>query len=119
MLMQLDARMKTQTTITRIERRSKPRVDCAYTAIVRGRARNQEKFQEPGRVLNFSVSGLYVHLKRSVEIGRELLVAMWFEPTHHSAQTSTIVMRGQVVRAELLADGSYGVGLKLAQHRFL
>ncbi|MBI5652780.1 MAG: PilZ domain-containing protein [Chloroflexi bacterium] len=111
--------METQTTTVRGERRSKPRVDCAYSAIVRGRARNQEKFQEPGRVLNLSVSGLYVHLKRSVEIGRELLIAMWFEPTRQVAQTPTIVMRGLVVRAELLADGSYGVGLKLEHHRFL
>jgi len=102
------------------ERRSKPRIECAYPAVVRGLEPSGKRFEESAVLANLSACGLYLRLNRPVEPGRELTVLIRLSNApRDEAKLSSIATRGVVVRSELQPDGRCGLALKFERHHFL
>ncbi len=51
---------KHQNNVAFVERRGKPRMRCAYPAVVRGLSQLGKKFEETATVLNLSATGAYI-----------------------------------------------------------
>lgn len=103
-----------------IERRGKPRVTCSYPATVRGHLPDGVRFESRAVLSNMSASGLYFRTQRKVQAGQTVFVVVRMS-TGSLAQESTLRLAafGQVVRIETKVDGTYGIALKLVNHRFL
>lgn len=104
--------MECHYEVSCIERRRKPRIQCAYPAIVRDL---EDCFEEQAVLSNLSIAGLYLRLNRTVALGHRLLVSIQLaaEPTE---QTATLVVRGVVVRSELQPNGQWGIALRFDRY---
>jgi hypothetical protein len=102
-----------------LERRSKPRIKCAYTAIVRGSSTAGKRFEEHATVLNLSAGGVYVLVNRYIQEGQDLSVKIAFPTGSLEWGTSNLASDGVVVRTEPLSEGSLGVAIKFQHYRFL
>ncbi len=103
-----------------IERRGKPRVSCSYPAIVRGVDVAGSGFRERAVLANMSASGMYFRIRRFIPHGENVDIVVHLSTSPLSqAKAPRIAACGSVVRVEPLPDGSFGVALKLAYHRFL
>ena len=102
-----------------VERRSKPRIKCAYPAIVRGCSLNGKKFEENAAVLNLSASGVYVLLNCFIQKDQELSVKIAFPTGSLEMGTSKLATTGIVVRTEALSEGVLGIAIKFQHYRFL
>jgi len=105
---------------TTVERRGKPRVACSYPATVRGHLPDGIRFESRAVLSNMSASGMYLRTQRKVQPGQIVFVVVRMS-TASLAQESTprLAAFGQVVRMETKVDGTYGIALKLVNHRFL
>ncbi len=101
------------------ERREKPRMTCAYPALVRGLSLMGEKFEETATVLNLSASGVYVLFNRFIEKGQDLSVKIAFPTGSLEWGSSKLATSGVVVRTEALSDGVLGIGIMFQHYRFL
>ena len=101
------------------ERRSKPRLKCAYAAIVRGSTENGKKFEENATVLNLSAAGIYVVLPRSIQEGQELAVKIAFPTGSLERGPSKLATNGVVVRTEDFSEGVLGIAVNFQHYRFL
>jgi len=101
------------------ERRGKPRMECAYPAIVRGYSLDGMKFEENATVLNLSASGVYVLLNRFIKKGQDLSVKIAFPTSSLELGSSKLATKGVVVRTEALSEGVLGIGIKFQRRRFL
>jgi hypothetical protein len=81
---------------------------------------NGESFETESLLDNFSASGLYLRMTRTVNQGVELLVLVQL-PTasFDNAEASQIEARGLILRAEPQADGACGVAVGFTNHRFI
>lgn len=114
--------IKTDNTETDelIERRGKPRLECAFPAVVRQYGPGMRQFQEQATLINLSANGLYLQMKRPVEPGQELFVLARFCNAEHSELPATLLaIRGPVIRSDSRPGGMCGIAVKLNQHRFL
>ena len=103
-----------------VERRSKPRMECAFPAVVRQSGSGTTRFQEQATLLNLSGNGLYLRMNRRVEVGQALFVVARFSNVAESdLRTTRIAFRGTVVRSEARSDGMCGIAIMFNQHRFL
>lgn len=105
---------------TTIERRVKPRVACSYPATVRGHLPDGIRFEARAVLSNMSASGMYLRTQRKMQPGQTVFVIVRMS-TASLVQESTprLAAFGQVVRMETKVDGTYGIALKLVNHRFL
>lgn len=101
------------------ERRLKPRIDCDCSAVIRGYDEFGKKFEEGGRVTNFSRIGMYVLLNREIPNGSELDIRMSLSTGIPELGTSSLVVRGTVVRGEICSEMIYGIGVKFLKYRFI
>lgn len=102
------------------ERRSKPRTDIPFPAKVRGVDANGESFEMESVLDNFSASGLYLRMARSLNEGAELLVLVQLPAASvDNAEASQIEARGVILRAEPQADGACGVAVGFTSHKFV
>jgi c-di-GMP-binding flagellar brake protein YcgR len=103
-----------------VERRRKPRIDIPFPAKVQGVDASGESFEMDSVLDNFSASGLYLRMPRSLDQGAELRVVVQL-PTASvdKAGASQIETRGVVLRAEPQPDGACGMAVGFTQHRFL
>ena len=100
-----------------IERRGKPRIKCAYPAMVRGCSTEGKKFEEHATVLNMSASGVYLLVNRFIQKGQELSVKIAFPSGSLKWGSSKLVTTGVVVRTDFL-EGTMGVAIKFLHYRF-
>jgi hypothetical protein len=100
------------------ERRGKPRIKCAYPAVVRGCAANGKKFEENATVINLSASGIYMLINRYVDKGQELSVKIAFPTGSLKWGTSNLATTGVVVRIDFL-ENVIGVAIKFQHYKFL
>jgi hypothetical protein len=103
-----------------VERRGKPRVGCSYPATVRGHLPDGVRFEARAVLSNMSASGMYLRTQRKVQPGQTVFVVVRMS-TASLVQESPprLAAFGQVVRMETKVDGTYGIALKLVNHRFL
>lgn len=101
------------------ERRTKPRIQVAFPALVRGRD-SAGKFEEDARIDNLSAIGLYLRTKRRVALGSSLFVTLRFtaQPSFQIA-APILATRGTVVRTDVKPDGTFNLAVKLDRYRFL
>jgi Tfp pilus assembly protein PilZ len=102
------------------DRRSKPRIECSYPAIVRGTDARGKKYQREAIARNLSVGGLYLQLNQPAEVGSQLLVVVNLssEPAT-PAEALSVAARGVVVRTEVRPDGTHGMGIRFERYRFV
>lgn len=103
-----------------LERRSKPRLQVAYPALVRGNDSLSGKFREDALVENVSAGGVYLRLKRVVVPGNSLFITLRFSNLPPKQTLAPcLAARGIVLRVDQRQDGTYGVALKFQNYRFL
>jgi hypothetical protein len=100
------------------ERRGKPRIKCAYSALVRGCLANGKKFEENATIINLSASGIYMLINRYINKGQELSIKIAFPTGSLKWGTSNLATTGSVVRLDFL-DNVMGVAIKFQHYRFL
>jgi PilZ domain len=100
------------------ERRSKPRVNCDYPAIIRGHDPDGKKFEENARVINLSAGGVYALLNRYVQNNSEVSVNIALPTGNLQWGTSRIATTGVVVRGKIHQDSIFGIGIKILRSRF-
>jgi hypothetical protein len=100
------------------ERRGKPRMQCAYRALVNGYSHNGTKFEENGTVLNLSASGAYLLLNRFVQNGQALAIKIAFPTGSLEWGSSKLTSNGVVVRTEPVSDGVLGAAIFFQHYRF-
>jgi hypothetical protein len=110
---------KLQNSSSFVERRGKPRMKCAYPAMVRGLSLEGRKLEENATVLNMSASGVYVLLNRLIEIGQDLSLKIAFPTGSLEWESSKLTSSGVVVRTEGLSEGILGVAIKFEHYRFI
>ena len=101
------------------ERRGKPRMKCAYPAIVRGCSNDRKKFEENATVLNLSTSGIYMLVNRFIQEGQGLSVKIAFPTGSLKWGTAKLFTAGVVVRTDFLSEGLMGAAIKFQHYRFL
>jgi hypothetical protein len=102
-----------------VERRGKPRMKCAYPAMVHGLSAVGKKFEENATVLNLSASGIYVLLNYIIQKGQELSVKIAFPTGSLEWGSSKLSTNGVVVRTEALSEGVSGVAIIFKHNRFI
>jgi hypothetical protein len=102
------------------ERRWHERICGPFLVRVRGVAATGEIFDIVTVLDNFSAGGFYVRLKYRLAIGARLFAVVNFT-TNAPCETPhlQIAVRSRIVRAELLANGRWGMGGHIIQYRFL
>ena len=100
------------------DKRGKPRMKCAYPAMVRGLSLDGKRFEENATVLNLSASGVYVLLNRFIQTGQDLSVKIAFPTGSLEWGSSKLTSNGVVVRTEVLSDGVLGVAVIFQGYRF-
>ena len=101
------------------ERRSKPRMECAYPATVRGYSLDGKKFEENATVLNLSAGGVYMLINRFINKGQDLSVKIAFPTGSLEWGSSKLATNGVVVRTEALSEEVLGIAIKFQRRRFL
>ena len=103
-----------------VERRGKPRVACSYPATLRGHLPEGIRFESRAVLSNMSASGMYLRTQRKLHPGQVIfvIVRMSTAPLNQESPPRLAAF-GQVVRMETKVDGTYGIALKLVNHRFL
>ena len=101
------------------DRRSKPRVECSYPAVVRGTDQNQRRYLREAVARNLSVGGLYLQVQQPAEVGSPLLVVVKLSGEPAAAEVLSVAARGVVVRTESRPDGTHGMGIKFSRYRFI
>ncbi len=103
-----------------VERRSKPRIQCTYPALVRGLDPDGHKFEEQATLHNLSAGGLYLRAKHDLRRGSKLfIVARLSNAPPAEAMAPAIAAQGIVVRDEPQSDGSHGLAIQFRHYRFL
>ncbi len=104
----------------KIERRAKPRVVCAFSALVRGYGDDGKKFQETATLSNLSACGLYLRMNKAIEPGSLLFVVIYLaDGSQKGTPGARIAVHGPVVRAQPEADGCCSLAVEFNRNRFL
>lgn len=102
-----------------IERRGKPRVECSYPAQVSGYTGEGMKYEARAVLSNMSASGMYLRLKRRLEVGESIFIVVRMSTSPlKGIGAPRIAANGVVMRIEPKSDGSYGIAVQLDKHRF-
>jgi hypothetical protein len=103
------------------ERRTKPRINCSYPAIVQGWDVSGRKFRTNATLTNLSATGLYLVLNSKVQPGRKLFVVFSLSATGQLGQGKApmIAVDGELIRTNHPGQGAQSVALKISHNRFL
>jgi hypothetical protein len=121
-LNQADAPMEqTLKAVQYKERRSKPRINCAYPAIVQGWDADGQRFRANATLTNMSASGLCLTLNLELQPGRELFVLFRCSSTGPlgKGKAPLIAVDGNVIRSDNRTKDTQEVALKIHHNRFL
>lgn len=101
------------------ERRTKPRIICDYSAVVKGYDEQDLKFAEQARVINLSKSGIFLVTKRAIRPETEVYVKIALPTGSLEWGTSDLLTSGIVTRNEFQSDGNVGIAIKFQHYKFL
>ena len=91
-----------------------------FSAKVRGVNMNGRVFKVDAEVEDISSGGVYLRLKRPVEVGASLLVIIRFSKAWtDEVRVPTVAVRGTVLRVEPEPEGGWGVVVAITRNRFL
>lgn len=99
------------------DRRSKPRIQEAFPAKLKGVAIDGAKVSCPAIVDNMSAGGLYLRGEYELSLNSELEVVVHLFVDGETG--STVETRGTVIRVNSLPDGTHGMAMTIRQHKFL
>jgi hypothetical protein len=103
-----------------MERRSMPRIELPFPAIVRGVDRCGERFELHTPLDNLSATGLYLRLARPVEPGATLFIVVRLTTTPGQWTVGPgVAARGTVLRVDPRSGGAFGLAVAFRRHRFL
>jgi hypothetical protein len=104
-----------------IERRSKPRIECSYPAIVQGWDAAGRKFRTNAILTNLSATGLCLVLKSEIQPGKDLFVLFRCSSTGPLGKDKAplIAVDGNIVRTDRPVPGLHTVAVKIHRNRFL
>jgi hypothetical protein len=103
-----------------VERRTSPRIYDCFPAKVRFKDWSGERFEIETALDNIGFRGLYVRLARRVDPGAYVSVEVRLSSANDaSALAPILAIHGEVLRAELQTDGSYGIAIEFHQRRLL
>ena len=102
-----------------VERRLKPRFECNYPARIRGQDGNGKLFEEIGKAVNLSRTGVYIILNREIPKGTDILIKIAMPTGLLNLGTPKLALRGKVVRGELHAERNYEIAVKFDEYRFV
>jgi hypothetical protein len=104
-----------------MERRSKPRIDCSYPAIVQGWDADGRKFRSNATLTNISATGICLKLQADFQPGKDLFVVFSCSSTGPLGQSKAplIAVNGELVRSDQPTPGLHAVALKIRRNRFL
>ena len=102
------------------ERRIKPRLQCSYPSTLKGHSISGLRYQTPAVLSNISASGMYLRTKRQMMDGETLsiIVRLSTAPLYQKEQFR-LSATCQVVRVEPKADGTFGIAVRIHNHRYL
>ncbi len=103
------------------ERRSKPRMDCSYPAIVQGRDATGLKFRQEALLTNLSASGLCLEVNSEFQPGKDMFVLFRWSRTGPLGKDRAplVAVQGEILRSEQSEPGMQTVALKIHRNRFL
>jgi len=102
------------------ERRHQLRLDGWFLAVVHGQDRDGQPFQVNAEVANISAGGLYLRIRKQVDLGAQLsLVVRIMTPPGSEVHGPLVVIRGRVLRAEPQTNGRSGLALAITHYEFL
>jgi hypothetical protein len=102
------------------ERRRGPRISFPFPARVRGTDTSGKPFRLDTLIENLSAEGLYLKMNWGIMSGTELTIAIRLSAASVELMNSTsVAIRGIVLRTELQPDGTCGVAVKFTRHRLL
>ena len=109
------------TNFQQIERRSKPRISCAYPARVNGNDGSGRPIEESTTIDNISASGLHLLLRSEFPLQAGLAIVFRFSKTSPLGKGTgpLVAVEGSVVRIQKQMDGFYSVAIKIQNPRFL
>ena len=109
-----------RTQLNFVERRSKPRIENSFPATVRSVNANGEAFETNTVLDNLSARGLYLSVMHQVEQGAKICVVIQFSAGSTVDETRPRVeVFGEVLRAERVWSGAYGIAVVFKGYRFL
>ncbi len=116
--------MNSQTAPTRFsnpeDRRTKPRLDCSYPALLRQRLVGGNTIESLATISNISASGMYLRTQHYVPRGQTLFImARLSNQTSEKAEVPSLAATARVVRVEPKPDGSYGLAICMQRYRFI
>ena len=103
------------------ERRSKPRIDCSYPAIVQGLDARGRKFRTNATLTNLSANGLHLVLRSDIQPDNNLFVLFRCSRTGPLGKQKAplIAVEGEIIRSERPGPGMHKLALKILHNRFL
>ena len=103
------------------ERRTKPRIDCCYPAIVQGLDARGRKFRTSATLTNLSANGLQLVFVSDVQPDDNLFVLFRCSKTGPLGKEKAplIAVEGEVIRSERPAPGMHRLALRITHNRFL
>jgi hypothetical protein len=101
------------------EKRTKPRINCNYPAVVRGLDARGKKYEESARVINLSRGGAYALIKRPMEAGDVLSVQIAFPTGSLQWGTPKLATNAVVKRSELKGGELCGIAIEFQGFRFM
>jgi hypothetical protein len=105
---------------TGLERRTSPRIETPFPAIVRSVDVDAQPFEEHTVLDNLSSDGLYLRLARRVQQGGRLFVLIRLSVAPNADACATyIALHGMVLRTEARPGGIFGTAIRLTHHRFI
>ena len=109
-----------RTQLNFVERRSKPRIKDSFPATVRSVNANGEAFETNTVLDNLSARGLHLSVMCEVEPGAKMSIVIQFSsgPTVDETRPRVEVF-GEVLRAERVWSGAYGIAVVFKGYRFL
>ena len=103
---------------SRFDRRGKPRMECAYDAIVKSILPNGRYFEENATVHNLSASGVFLTVNRLIIDGQILFLKIAFPTGSLEWGSAKLNSTGVVVRTKVLNDELLGVAVKFENYQF-
>jgi len=104
----------------RQERRQSIRLSGPFPVLVRGVETGGQQFTSETVLDNISAGGLYLRTTQRLAPGMKLFAVVHLVTSPPSGTPAPrVAVRGVVLRAEMLPDGRYGVGMQFTRHRFL
>jgi hypothetical protein len=103
---------------SKVEKRGKPRMECNYTAMVKGQLPNGRYFEENATVHNLSASGVFMTVNRFITKGQDLSLKIAFPTGSLEWGSVKLNSSGVVVRTEALNEELLGVAIKFGHYQF-